>query len=104
MVSTTDTDALPEHPPLRAPHAASPRAAVQRSAQRGRRKAYRRILKRGLVLPSVSTSLAGLRRCLRAKMTLLTGTGSDSCYFTSVIFPIFQERSKKAFVGEYQRK
>ena len=76
MVSTTDTDALPERPPLRAPHAASPRAAVQRSAQRGRRKACRRILKRGLVLPSVSTSLAGLRRCLRAKITLLTGTPS----------------------------
>ena len=74
MVSTTDTDALPERPPLRAPHAASPRAAVQRSAQRGRRKACRRILKRGLVLPSVSTSLTGLQRCLRAKMTLLTGT------------------------------
>jgi hypothetical protein len=25
-------------------------------------------------------------------------------YLTSTMFPIFQERSKKAFVGEYQRK
>jgi hypothetical protein len=25
-------------------------------------------------------------------------------YFTSLIFPIFNERSKKALVGEYQRK
>ena len=26
------------------------------------------------------------------------------CYFTSMMFPIFHERSKKALVGEYQRK
>jgi hypothetical protein len=25
-------------------------------------------------------------------------------YFTSTMFPIFHERSKNAFVGEYQRK
>jgi len=25
-------------------------------------------------------------------------------YFTSTMFPIFQDRSKKVLVGEYQRK
>ncbi len=29
---------------------------------------------------------------------------NDNCYFTSMMFSIFQERSKKGFVGEYQRK
>ena len=59
---------------LRAPHAASPRAAVQRSGQPGSREACRRILNRWLVFPSIPPSLAGLQRWVLAEMNLLTGT------------------------------